>query len=664
MRFLLLLILIVPAFAQDPPAQTKPAEQPAAAPAKAEETPSPAPPTEQWLTGSIDFGYRFLTDVRGNFQSYRSVVNLGEGPKLFNLDFTVQPPKTRLFDRIDVRLFNWGGDPYNTAHVGVVKRGGYEFNFDYRNIAYFNAMPSFANPLAPAGFNERSFDTTRHVYDATLDIHPGKRIVPYLAYGRNSQHGLGVTTYVQDANEFAVPERLRDSMDNYRGGLRFEFRNWHITVEQGATHFKDDDQLYETQRNLGDRTTPFSGQQLTMTSLQASYFIRGYSNYTRAMTTATPFSWLTVSGQFLFSQPETSARYSDAATGNFVVLSQVLFYNSQTDFATSSAKQPHVVSNLGFEARPFHRLRIIESWMTDRYHDAGFGGFTQQILTPASAAGSTSTSLPTLQVVNYNQNQVDALFDITSKLTLRGGYRRVWGDASVRAGSLSQTGPQVSGELNRNVGIAGVSFRTAQKLWVNLDYEAAAGDRVYFRTSLNDYHKVRARARYQPTQALSFQANFTLLDNQNPDPAIRYDFRARDNSLSVFWTPANGKRITLMGEYDRSTLRSDISYLDLPFLTPAVSKYRDNAHTATSAIDVVLPGYSKMTPKLTVGGSLFISSGSRPTRYFQPLFRLALPIHKQISWNTEWRYYGFGEDFYLYEGFRTHVFQTGLRVTR
>ena len=36
-------------------------------------------------------------------------------------------------------------------------------------------------------------------------------------------------------------------------------------------------------------------------------------------------------------------------------------------------------------------------------------------------------------------------YDLTSKITLRGGYRYVWGDATVLAGQLSQTGTLVSG---------------------------------------------------------------------------------------------------------------------------------------------------------------------------------------------------------------------------
>jgi len=36
-----------------------------------------------------------------------------------------------------------------------------------------------------------------------------------------------------------------------------------------------------------------------------------------------------------------------------------------------------------------------------------------------------------------------------------------------------------------------------------------------------------------------------------------------------------------MGEYGPLHAYSNINYLTLPFLSPAVSQYRDNAHTAT-----------------------------------------------------------------------------------
>ena len=669
MRTLLAFLATVPLWAQAPaaaPAQT-PAEAQAQPPATAQATPAenPAPSTEQWLTGDLDLGYRWVTGPAGSVATYRSIINLGEGPKLFGLDFTIKDPKRRLFDRLDVRGYGWGGDPYTTTHVEAQKSSVYDFNFDYRNLAYFNAAPSFANPLAPNGFDEQSFDIHRHVLEGSLELRPGKRIIPYLEFGHNSEFGHGIATWLQDAaNEYAVPIVPRASTENYRGGLRFEYNKFHVTLEQGGTTFKDDEQASDNFANPGDRGTSFVGQTLLLTNLRQVYGIRGDSIYSRALFTATPTSWLSLSGQFLFSQPKIDVQYSEAAAGNLAIASSLLFYTSETGLALGAAKQPHASGNVGFELRPWKRIRIVESWMTDRYHDAALGLFTQVVVpTGTSTAISTSTSLPNEQVVNFNQQQIDVMYDATAQVTLRGGYRYVWGDATVLAGTLSQSGNFAAGTLKRHVGLAGIHYRPWEKLTVNLDYEGSSSDHVYFRTSLNDYQKGKARARYQATASLSLQANFSILDNQNPAPDIRNDSRVRDNSLAVSWTPNGGKRFTITSEYDRYTLRSDISYRSLPFLTSAVSSYHENAHIASSSVDVALPGYGGLKPMLTLGGSLFVSSLSRPTRFYEPVTRLSIPLRKNISWKTEWRWYGMGEPFYLFEGFRTHVFTTGLRIS-
>jgi hypothetical protein len=663
MKLSLALFLMVPAFAQQAPvvpdqqAKTETAA-PAPAPAPAE---NPAPSTDQWFTGSVDFGYRYQANLKGDVDMYRSIVNLGQGPKLTGLDFTIIDPKKRLFDRLDARAYGWGGDPYTTAHVDARKSGIYDLTFDYRNMAYFNSIPSFANPSAPAGFDEQSLDVHRRNLSADLELLPGKNIIPYLVFERNSGYGHGITDWVPDeTDEFAVPTLLRDSTNNYRGGLRFEYRRFHVTLEQGGTTYKDDDLATESGLTLGDRTSQLLGETIGLSSLNEAYGIRGDSIYSKAMATASPYSWLDLYGQFVFSEPKTTVHYTDAATGNFVQLTSLLFYSGQQNLGTGAANQPHTTGSAGFELRPLRRLRILDSWMTDRYHDAA-SPFITQSYTSTTPIASLVTALNYGQVVNYNQEQVDIIVEASSKLTLRGGYRVVWGDATVLAGQLSQTGPLVSGQLRRNVGLGGVVFRATQKLSLNLDYEGASSDHIYFRTSLNDYNRGRARAQYKVTNTLALQARFQVLNNQNPDPTVRYDFESRDNALSVFWTPNGGKRISVMGEYDRSTVRSDIAYLG-NLLAPGISTYRDNAHTATSTVTLPLPGYA--AAKLVFGGSVFLSNGSRTTHYYQPLVQLSVPIQKHIIWNTEWKYYGFGEDFYLYEAFRTNIFMTGFRVTR
>jgi hypothetical protein len=191
---------MLPLGAQQPPAQAKP-EVPAtqtpaeAKPAADEKTASPVPATESWITGYVDLGYRWVSDIGGNVQQYRSVVNLGDGPKVLGLDLTVQGK--RLYDTLTLRGIGWGGDPYNTAHFDARKAKLYDFRIDYRNIAYFNAVPSFANPggpngLAPGGFNERAFDINRRAATYEIDLFPGSRVIPFLASPRCSRSRLSI----------------------------------------------------------------------------------------------------------------------------------------------------------------------------------------------------------------------------------------------------------------------------------------------------------------------------------------------------------------------------------------------------------------------------------------------------------------------------------------
>jgi hypothetical protein len=255
------------------------------------------------------------------------------------------------------------------------------------------------------------------------------------------------------------------------------------------------------------------------------------------------------------------------------------------------------------------------------------------------------------------------LYDVTSTLTLRGGYRYIWGDATTDATPfLNPAGTLEQGQLKRNVALAGLNLRLSEKLSFNLDYEGGDSDAVYFRNSLNNYQKGRARAKYRLLQSLVFQATASVLRNTNPAPSVNYNMLSRDNSASLFWTPKNNKRFSLTGQYDRSTFHSTIDYLTLPFYSTAISDYRDNGHTVTGLVDVNLPGAHG--GKLSLGGSAFLSNGSNTTRYYQPVARISVPFNKHISWNGEWTYYGYAESFYLFQSFRTHIITTGLKFTR
>jgi hypothetical protein len=659
MKHLLWLLFALPLMAQEPAA--KPAETQEAPAAKADEQ---APAAERWLTGSLDFGYRWVNNLGGDFNTYRSVVNLGEGPKLFGLDLSLTDASKRLFDRLEVRAHSWGGEPYNTARVDARREGFYQFSFDYRKIAFFNFLPSFADPTAERGIflNQRAFDTYRRTNDFELDLFPGRRIVPYFAYSRNLGSGTGITDLVLDANEYPVRTRLYDRTDNYRGGLRFQFRRFHLTLEQGGINFADDQSVFATERNPGNVTTPVLGQKLFLASGSQAYHVRSDSLSSRGIFTANPVSWADLYGQFLYSRPHSDAHFAQQNSGNLLSFSALQFYTSQLDALSAEARRPHSSGSFSAELRPIRRLRVIESWMTDRLHNAASALLTEQLLVSGATLTPEKIFTSDRLVLNYNQQEVDVVLDLTSKLALRGGHRYVWGDAKAPAALVIERLGQESGELRRQVALAGANFRWRQKLSVNVDYEGSPGDRAYFRTSLNEYQKARMRARYQVLPSLLVSANFTLLRNQNPAATIDYDFLSRDNAASLAWTPGGGKWLSVLAEYSRSTLRSDIRYLVPSTLTRELSFYRERANTGLALVDLKLPLAASVQPKVSFGGSLFASCGSRPSRYYQPLARFTIPFGKHVEWNAEWRWYALSQALYLYEGFRSNQFLTSFRL--
>ena len=679
-RLLITLALCGPLAAQQPatPAATPPAPQAPTAPetpaapagkpqaAAASTTASPAPPDDNWLTGYIDLGYRWLTGVGGSFDTYRTIVDLGSGPKLLGTDFTIRDKKHRLFDRVNAWAFNWGDDPYSTLHVDMKKAKLYDFSADYRNLAYYSNLPAFADPmLATTGviLDEQSLDTRQKISSFQLDLIPSSRFVPYLAYNRNADNGTGVATFVSDGNEYPVASLVRNSTNNYSGGVRIELSHVHAILEQGGTTFKDDQQLNQNfgQTNFGNFTDPLLGQTLSLTGLAEAYGVRGTSIYSKGSLTANVASWLDFYGQFLYSQPDSSVNFQEASTGNQILLDQVLFYTGEQTIISSESKLPHTTGSAGAEIRPFRSLRVLPSWMTDRMHTNG-SSVSSQNLTTATGPLAIDALLSSAIVTNYNQTELTLMYDVTSKLTLRVGYRYVWGNATDVVLPVSGLTGLEQGKIRSNVALAGAAWRPFQKLSLNADFEGASSGSTYFRTSLYDYQKGRVRGRYQILPSLSILANVNVLNNQNPTPGIHYDFFSHQESVSLHYAQAGGKTWDFDGSYTRSTLRSDINYLDPGTLLSETSFYRDNSHTITALFDLNVPGPVKA--KLTLGGSAFISSGSNPTQFYQPVARAAVTLSKNVAWVSEWRYYGFGESFYVYQGFRAQMVTTGVRISR
>ncbi len=660
-RLLIFSVTVFAAWAQDQPTAAPQELTASATPAAA---PAPAPSDQDWISGWFEVGYRWDTGVAGSLDTYRTFVNLGSGPKLLGTEFTLTDPKHRLFDQIDVRAYNWGDEPSETLHFGAKKKKRYELNADYRDFAYFNDLPSFADPLASRGvmLDEQSFDTRRHLGSYTLDLLPGNWIVPYLAFEQDSGTGTGADTFVSQPNQFPVPFTTYDRTDLFRGGVRIERRRFHVTLEQGGTTFVNNQNEYQSgATNYGNNLVPYLGQTIDLQNLAVAYGIRGSSIYSKGLITVNVASWLDLYGQVLFSQPSTNVNYTQNALGNLVSQSNLLFYTSQMYLVTAAAELPHTSGSFGAEVRPMKRVRILENWLTDRLHDAGSASSLTSYLAPGGIP-SMAALLASSLASNYSQNEVNVLYDPWAKLSLRAGYRYVWGDANDLVLPAADLVSSDQGKMRSNVALVGLTYRPVQKITLSGSGEFATSGGEYFQTSLYNYQKIQAKVRYQATKTLNLSADFGLLNNHDPQQGVNYEYSSHQESLSVMWTPPR-QGWDFEGSYTRGTIYSNIGYLEPETLGPQLSLYRDNAHDVSGLFHIKLGKTKGPAPQLMAGGSAFLSSGSRPTAYYQPLARLSVPWGKRTQLFAQWTYYGYGEAFYLYEGFRTHLVTVGLRVT-
>ncbi|MBI4890702.1 MAG: hypothetical protein HY821_08755 [Acidobacteria bacterium] len=640
------------------PAETKPA------PAKQEEAASTSPTSEKVLSGYVDIGARWV-GWGGDYNTYRSVVNLRQGTRLIGSDVALTPKDSKLLDSLRLQMFNWGGDPYNTARITADKRGKYRYVGNYSNIAYFNNLPSFADPTYDKGiyFDQRSMDTKIRNFDNNLELFPAGRFIPYFGYTRNSSYGWGVTPLVLDYNEYALRNVIDWGMNEVRGGLRVEMKRWHVTLEEGGRFYEDNQSVYSTAPVAGNRTTPYMGQWLILSSGSQRYEARTKGAYTKALLTASPLSWLDLYGSFIRSKPKTDSQFYQTANGKIVdPIDPLVILSGTTDRFYGNATMPHTSGSFGAEARVGSRLRLRESWETDRFHTDGNGTLNATLyLNPTTGMPVVTKDGERLEVTR-NKQQAEALFDILKNFTVRGGYRYEWGDSVMKASTYSVTGKPDRGELKRKGWVAGFNARPIQRLSLTGDLEFMDGEKTYYRTGLYDTRRTRFQGRLTLPKELYFNATYAFFDNKNPNAGVNYLSSSQAINGSLQWLPKGGKNLSVIADYQRSFIKSDIDYLYPLGLFPVHSHYQDNAHTGTLLADLRLPIAKNYSGRLTFGGSFVTTDGTRSMHYYQPQGRLHLPVTQRLEFFSEWRYYGMSQAVYTVEGFRAHTFTGGVRL--
>jgi hypothetical protein len=216
---------------------------------------------------AIEFGYRF-TDITGNLQTYNTMVNLQDGPRLLNFTMEMRSLDNRgtFFDRFYFSNFGYGGDPNVVTVLRVSKNKWYAFNgmfrhdenlWDYSLLAnpfnpatpIANAPPNF-NPVvnAPASVagtpviavSPHYFNTRRNVQNYGVTFLPQSKIRFRVGYDLNTNNGPAFTALHQGTEQF-LSQNVSATLTQYRLGVDFRFLpKTNISYDQIWSYYKTD----------------------------------------------------------------------------------------------------------------------------------------------------------------------------------------------------------------------------------------------------------------------------------------------------------------------------------------------------------------------------------------------------------------------------------------
>ena len=651
---------------QQAPAPTPPGPAP-------QQTASPAP-NEGFRWGlmegrsEVEIGYRWVSQA-GNRDVYRSMVNLGEGPRLLrsSLSLVSSYGAGALFDRLDLDIHNWGGDPYNTMRLRVGRSDLYELRLDYRNLNYYNFLPSYSNPLLQSGslLGQHSLNVTSRTTSAELRLFPHRRFRPFVGYSRTSGFGGGTTTISSTGNEFLVASDWRYAADEYRGGAELQLGRLTLTLEQGYRVLRNDSGAGRDDASSGNNSRLYLGKKITLDSADRAYRDRTTMPISRVLATWEPRSNLALTARYVRSSASVESEFSQLNTGSFVSLEELLFYRTGADRFDARAESPSQAGGFVLRYAPFSRMTLTNELDARSYEISGSAllGSVLYGLTPVSgiapSSGERRIDRESDSLVGYDhvRNQAEMEVEVGKGFALRGGHRYSRMEVTLEDRS-SREAEASSAASVQQAALAGFWFRRGRWLQLGLDYERSRSDRFLTRTDLFYYDQLRMNWRLRWGSKLSTSGHVALMQNNNSDSEIGLDSHNRSYAFTLGYEPS--ERFSLNLDYSRANLYSNLAILLPQTLDTDQSLFLERSHGVGGSVgfDIV----RKIRAELGYRGVL--NGGTAPLDYHQPFASIAVPLRNGLVWKTYWQYYGYNERSAGLQDHRSHLVTFALAYVR
>jgi hypothetical protein len=218
------------------------------------------------IKSSIDLGWRY-NDITGSQNNYDTMVNLHQGPRLFDFSFNAHSINHdgALFDTMTFNGFGFGGDPDDVVRMRMTKNKWYNFDGTYRRDKYFwnyNLLDNPLNPVPastfPAGtavpsvtinYSPHALDLTRRMTNLNLTILPQSRVSVRLGYAHELLQGPSLSS-VHFGTEPLLFQDWKNTTNIYHAGFDFHFlQRTTLSYDQFVQHFKSDTSFADSPDN-------------------------------------------------------------------------------------------------------------------------------------------------------------------------------------------------------------------------------------------------------------------------------------------------------------------------------------------------------------------------------------------------------------------------------
>lgn len=427
---------------------------------------------EKSFYGNFMFGYRFV-DTSGADFKYKEDINLDDGVRLFNFDLCYMPNEKlkKLLDRLDINVYNFGGDPFETLGLSIQKYGRYKFQYNRKKAAYFY------HDLHEAGgnlYDLHAFDFDRVMDSGLLKVRLGSAFNLYLNFDRYTKKGDSVTTFDIDRIEFEFDKPIREDLKEVTVGVDINLNRYSFVIEEKIQDYENSNSLFLPGYADGGSGARYPSA-LNYFNLNQPYDLKSYTHIFKF--SARPISSLLIAGSAQLISQDMDLTYSEEAEG-ISYLNRFFMYSFSGEGKFFRDIQ---LLDLDISYLLFDKLAIIGAV---RYHDFDQDGF----LTVNGEREDADLNFDTLGVEGALQYQFSPKFALTL------GYRY---EARDLEGTETVTYEE---ETKRNGFFGNLKLDPSRAVKLTFDYQHGSYDDPYTLISPTSFNRLRATAKLSVDQ--------------------------------------------------------------------------------------------------------------------------------------------------------------------